>query len=80
MTFLYILIGILLGIIILLSFALLLLLKKGKFFTKKEIDFIIFVIDMYTQYGEELDIHALGQHEKIVKELEKLKQKLNNYE
>ena len=75
MIALYILIAILIGIIALLAGALLLFAKKSIFLSKKENDFLIFVIDMYIQYAEELEINSEEQHDKIVMELNRIKKK-----
>lgn len=76
----YILIISLLVIILLLAFALFFFAKKGHFFSKKERDFIIFVMDMYIQYAEDLEIHSKSQHKKIVEELSKIKKKISKNE
>lgn len=43
--------------------------------SKKEKDFILFTIDMYIEYSKDLNIHSEEQHEIIINELNKLKDK-----
>jgi hypothetical protein len=50
-------------------------LKKGAFISDKEKEFIIFVIDIFEQYGDDLGVQSKEQHKKLVDELEKIKQK-----
>lgn len=75
MIILYISILLLIVVIFFLARALYLFGKKGIFLSKKEKDFIIFVIDMYIQYAEDLEINSKEQHDKIVEELNKIKNK-----
>jgi hypothetical protein len=76
MDILLIIILIILVIVILfLSLALFLFSKKGIFFSKKEKEYIVFVIDMFTQYGDDLGIQSKEQHLKLTEELEKIKNK-----
>lgn len=75
MTILYILIVLLVTIILFLSLALYFFAKKSTYFSDKEIEFIVFVIDIFTQYGDDLGIQSKDQHKKIVEELEKIKTK-----
>jgi competence protein ComGC len=75
MTILYILVILLTVIILLLSLAIYHLIKKGQYISDKEKEFIIFVIDIFEQYGDELGIQSKDQHKKIVEELEKIKNK-----
>lgn len=44
--------------------------------SEKEKKFIIFVIDIYIDYAEELHLNSVEEHEKIVEELNKIKEKL----
>ena len=44
--------------------------------SKKEKEFIIFVIDIYNNYAEELNLNSVEQHEIIIKELNKIKENL----
>lgn len=75
MTILYILIVLLIIAIVLLAMALLFLIKKNTYITDKEKEFIIFVIDIFEQYGDDLGIQSKEQHEKLTEELEKIKKK-----
>ena len=75
MTILYIIIVLLLVIILFLSLALYFFSKKGIYFSTKEKEFIIFVIDIFTQYGDDLGIQSKEQHKKLVEELEKIKKR-----
>ena len=75
MIILYIIIFLLLLIIILLLIGFLFLLKKTKYITNTDKEFIKFTIDMYIEYAKELEIHSEKQHEKIVKQLEKIKKR-----
>lgn len=75
MTILYILIVLLVTIILFLSLAFYLLLKKGVFISDKEKEFIVFVIDIFIQYGDDLGIQSKEEHEKITSELNKIKDK-----
>jgi len=75
MTILYILIGVLLAIVLFLSLALYYFAKKSIYISDKEKEFIIFVIDIFSQYGDDLGIQSKEQHEKLCKELEKIKNK-----
>jgi len=49
--------------------------KKATYLSKKQKDFIIFAIDMYIDYAEELDIMAGDKHEIIVENLKEIKEK-----
>jgi hypothetical protein len=69
------LIGVLLAIVLFLSLALYYLTKKSTYISDKEKEFIIFVIDIFAQYGDDLGIQSKEQHEKLCKELEKIKNK-----
>ena len=75
---LWILITLLIVIILLLSIAILYFVKKATYLSKKEKDFINFSIDMYIDYAEELKINSENEHNLIVKELKKIKEKLFN--
>jgi len=75
MTILYILIVLLVTIILFLSLAFYLLLKKGAFIQDKEKEFIVFVIDIFIQYGDDLGIQSKEEHKKITAELNKIKEK-----
>ena len=45
------------------------------FISDKEKEFIVFVIDIFEQYGDDLGIQSKEQHEKLVNELEKIRNK-----
>lgn len=63
------------GINIVLSLRIFLWTRKYKPVDKKDKEFIIFVIDMYIQYAEELNIHSESQHKELVQHLEKIKKR-----
>jgi hypothetical protein len=75
MIILYIIIVLLIAIILFLSLAILFLIKKGFYVSDKEKEFIVFVIDVFEQYGDELGIQSKEQHKKLTEELEKIKSK-----
>lgn len=76
MITLYIVILLLVIIILLLAMALYLFAKKSTFFSDKEKEFIIFVMDIFKEYGDDLGVQSKDQHKKLVEELEKIKIKL----
>jgi len=49
--------------------------KKSAYLSDKEKEFIVFVIDIFTQYGDDLGIQSKEQHKKLAEELEKIKTK-----
>ena len=63
-------------IVLLLAMALYYLLKNSMHYSNKEKEFIIFVIDIFKEYGDDLGIQSKEQHEKLVEELEKIKNKI----
>ena len=63
-------------IILLLSIGIVIVIKKATYLSKKNRDLIIFVIDMYIQYGEEIGITSQDKHDVLIKELEKIKENL----
>ena len=75
MITLYIVILLLVIIILLLAMVLYLFAKKSTYFSDKEKEYIIFVMDIFKEYGDDLGIQSKDQHEKLVEELEKIKQK-----
>jgi len=75
MILLYIIIAILAIAVLALSASLYFFIKKSTYMTDKEKDFLAFVIDMYTQYAEDLEIHSKAQHAKVAKQLEDIKNK-----
>lgn len=76
MTILYIIIVLLAIIILFLSLALFYLSKKSIYFSDKEKEFIVFVIDIFIEYGDDLGIQSKEQHKKLVEELNKIKNNL----
>ena len=80
MTILYILIFLLIAIVILLAMALYMFAKKSIYFSDKEKDFIVFVMDIFKEYGDELGIQSKEQHKKLVEELDKIKTKKLKHE
>lgn len=74
--FVWILIIILALIVLLLSIALLKVIKNATYLSKKEKDIIIFSIDMYIEYGEEIGITSEDKHNIIIKELNNVKKKI----
>jgi hypothetical protein len=76
MIILYISILLLTVIILFLSLAIYFLIKKSTYLTEKEKEFIIFVINIFRDYGDDLGIkQTKEQHQKLVEELEKIKKK-----
>ena len=75
MIILQILIILLLVIILLLSFALYQFSKKGIYLSDKEKEYLIFTINIFEQYSEELGIQTKEQHKKLCDELERIKNK-----
>lgn len=65
-------------VVLFLSLAIYYFLKKGIFISDKEKEFIIFVIDIFEQYGDDLGIQSKEQHKKLIDELEKIKNKYFN--
>jgi len=62
-------------IIVLLSAGIYFLIKKSIYLSDKEKEFIVFTMDIFIEYGEDLGIQSKEQHEKLVEELNKIKQK-----
>jgi len=75
MWILYIVILSLVVIVGLLAVALYLFAKKSTYLSDKEKEFVIFVMDIFKEYGDDLGIQSKDQHEKLVEELEKIKTK-----
>lgn len=63
-------------IILILVLAVLYVAKRATYLSTKEKEMINFTIDIYLDYGEELDVLS-DKHEIIAAELTKLKNKLN---
>jgi len=76
MIVLYILLILLAIIILFLALALYYFAKKTTYYSDKEKEFIMFVIDIFKEYGDDLGIQSKEQHKKLVDELEKIKLKL----
>lgn len=47
--------------------------KKSTYFSKKEKEYILFLIDIFSEYGEDLGIQSKEQHKLLVEELNKIK-------
>ena len=60
-------------IVFLLSMALYRFTKKSIYLSDKEKEFIIFVMDIFKEYGDDLGVQSKDQHQKLVEELEKIK-------
>lgn len=76
---LWILVVILLVVVLILAVALLTVIKKATYLSKKDKDFILYTIDIYIDYADELKVSGVDEHEIIVKQLERIKQnKLND--
>lgn len=72
---LYVAIGLLVVTVFLLVSTIYLILKKTIYLSDKEKEFIIFVIEIFQQYGDDLGIQSKEQHKKLTDELEKIKKK-----
>ena len=72
---LWVVIVVLLIISLFLSITLFLVVKKASYLSKKQKEFIIFAIDMYIDYSEELEITSKTQHDTIVENLKEIKEK-----
>lgn len=75
MIVLYILIILLATIILFLSLALYWFSKKSVHISDKEKEFVVFVIDVFRDYGDDLGIQSKEQHKQLVEELERIKNK-----
>jgi hypothetical protein len=75
MIVLYILIILLATIILFLALALYWFSKKSIHVSDKEKEFIVFVIDVFRDYGDDLGVQSKEQHKKLCEELEKIKNK-----
>ena len=73
--YLWIIIVVLIIIILFLSITLFHVVTKASYLSKKQKEFIVFAIDMYVDYAEELDITSKTQHDTIVENLKKIKEK-----
>jgi len=54
---------------------LLLFTKKSTYLCNKEKEYIIFVMDIFKEFGNDLGIQSKDQHKQLVEELEKIKTK-----
>ena len=75
MIVLYIAIGLLSIVALLQAMALYYFIKKSTYLSDKEKEFITFVIDIFSEYGDDLGIQSKDEHRKIVNELDKIKKK-----
>jgi hypothetical protein len=66
--------------VFLLAGSIYLLLKRTTYFSRKEKEFIIFVIDIFAEYGDDLGIQSKEQHKKLVEQLEKIKKKIEKHD
>jgi len=78
MLILHIILVLLVIIILFLSLALYFFSKKTNYYSKKEKEFIVFVIDIFIEFGDDLGIQSKEQYNKVVDELNKIKNKLLN--
>ena len=74
--FVWILLIILALIILLLTIAVIWVIEKATYLSQKEKDLLLFSIDMYIDYGEEIGITDEKQHPIIIDELTKIKKKI----
>ena len=72
---LWVIICLLLIVVVFLSVTLFMVIKKASYLSRKQKDFIIFAIDMYIDYSEELEITSKSQHDVIVENLKEIKEK-----
>jgi len=71
----YIAIILLIAVILVLVGTQRILIKKSTYMSDKEKEFIVFIIDIFAEYGDDLGIQSKEQHKKLVDELEKIKTK-----
>lgn len=64
-------------VILILAITIYYVFKRSTYLSEREKEMVNFAIDIYIDYGEELDVLS-DKHDIIVKELNKLKRKLNN--
>ncbi len=64
-----------LTIILLLAFALFYFSKKSLYISEKEKEFMVFVIDMFSEHFGDIGIQTQEQHIQLVNELNKIKNK-----
>lgn len=70
-----VIIVVLLIVVLLLSVALVYITKNMTYFTDKEKDFVNFTIDIYADFGEELGVESIEEHNKLVEILRKIQDK-----
>jgi hypothetical protein len=66
--------------VFLLAGSIYLLIKRTTYLSKKEKEFIIFVIDIFSEYGDDLGIQSKEQHKKLVEELNRIKKKIGKHD
>ena len=76
MLFYQILVILLVIVIIIIAMTSFLIIKKSVYFTNKDKKYIIFVIDIFSDYGDEIGVQSKDEHKKLVDELNKIKNKL----
>ncbi len=59
--------------IAILSVAILYIMKKTSFLSSKEKKFLVFVIEIFEKYGDDLGIQSKDQHLQLCNELNKIK-------
>ena len=64
-------------IILLLSLALNIFIKKSIYLSNKEREFILFTLSVFVEYGDDLGIQSKEQFQKICEELDKIKKRLD---
>ena len=62
-------------IVFVLSISIFFIIKKSIYLSDKEREFILFTMDIFIEYGEDLGVQSKEQHEKLVNELNKIKEK-----
>ena len=73
--FLTLIILVLVVVILLLSISYFKLIKKTTYLPDKDKEIIDFTIEMYIKYAKDLDIQSEEQHDLLVKELNRIKEK-----
>jgi hypothetical protein len=75
MIILYIIVTLLTVAVLLLAGALYFFARKSQYISDKEKEFIVFVIDIFEQYGDDLGVQTKAEHKRLCEELEKIKTK-----
>lgn len=70
-----VLIFLLVVIILLLAMTLYWVVRKSTYLFTKEKEYLNFVIDIFSEYGDDLGIQSKDQHIKLVEELNKIRKK-----